>query len=138
MKSFHLYTLLIQRTVLNWSSDVTHNEQLLLISFSVEKLNQFYSQEPINNRLCHFTCTNNMYQQLRGSYRPSKTGHLHVRRWLRLVSYIVRQGRKNMGTKLIKTPIGNNRLEQQRGHGRITRRYTLGNFIVNPLMPDDL
>ena len=37
MKYFHLYALFIQRNVRSWSSDVTHNEQLVLISFLFEK-----------------------------------------------------------------------------------------------------
>lgn len=35
-----------------------------------------------------------------------------------------------MRTKLIKTPLGTDRLEEQRGNGRITRRCTLGYFAV--------
>jgi len=39
-------------------------------------------------------------------------------------------GEKNMRTRPIKTPLGNDRLEVQRGHGRTTRKGTLGYFAV--------
>jgi len=62
MKPFHLYTLFIECNVHGWSSDVTHNEQLLNISFLFEKINQRYPKKSINKRLRHFTCIN-IYKQ---------------------------------------------------------------------------
>jgi hypothetical protein len=70
-----------------------------------------------------------MQKQLRGSYRSSTTGYLYAGGY-RWVSYIIRTGRKNMRMTLIKTPLGTDSLEERRGHGRVTRRCTLGYFAV--------
>jgi len=68
------------------------------------------------------------YKQLRGSYRSSKTGYLYVGATMGFV--YMRTGRKNMRTRHIKTPLGTDRLEDQRGHGMTRRRCTLGYFAV--------